>query len=384
MRRVVGVARRRDRDQEVAGLADRGPGEQAYGAVRTAGVLAQGRDIADGHGQRGEDGQGRAPDVRVRGEALDRDEDQAGEADGLADHGEVARDGERRADVGVRHPEVERGGGGLEGEADEGERDTGARQGGQPRVGQGGEGVRHLGEVQAAGGRVQEAHTEQHHGGGGHRGQEELERGLGGEAVPAPQSDQREGGQRGDFEGDDEGGEVPGGGQQGRAGGRGEQQEPVLAAGQVVVLEGVDRQQGGQQRPAEHQELDDQGERVGHITAHVRVGGEAEGAAVVAQEGQQEQRGEREARRRDPPQQRLAGHREEEVGDEHHQGDGRGDGGRREGEPVDGLDQRGDRAHHLPPPRSCWTAGSVRPRRAAGHSPARTVRTARGAQAAYS
>src|SRR5256885_11924245 len=55
-----------------------------------------------------------------------------------------------------------------------------------------------------------------------------------------------EGGQGGDFQGDDQGREVAGGGQEGGAGRGGQQQEPVLPFRELfgAVLEGGDRQKG--------------------------------------------------------------------------------------------------------------------------------------------
>ncbi len=210
-------------------------------------------------------------------------------------------------------------------------------------------------------------------------GQEELQGGLGGPLVAVPDADEGEGGQGGDLQGDDQGGQVAGGGQQGGAGRGGQQQEPELARRDAppVVVQVGDRQQGREQGAAEHQELDDEGEVVGGVAARAQGAGDAEGAAVAVQEGQQHQGGRGESRDRGPAEQGLAGFGDEQVGDEDgERHDGR-DGGRGDREPVDGLDQRlGKRlgAHRVPPARSCCTAGSVRPSRTFGHSPARTVR----------
>lgn len=357
-------------------------------------MLTEGADVADGHGEGGQHGQCGAPDVGVRGEADDGDEDEAGEADRLADDRQVGGDGQRGSDVGLGDPEVEGDGCRLEGEADQGEDHAGLGQGVQSAVDVL-DAVGDLGEVEGSGRRVHEADAQEADGGRGDGRQEELQGRLGGPAVAVPDADQGEGGQGGDLQGDDEGGEVAGGGQQGGSRGGGQQQEPELAFGKspARVLQGGDRQQGRQQRSPEHQELDDEGEAVCRVAAHACVAGQAEGGAVAVQEGQEEGRGGGESRYRQPAEERFAGVADEKVGDEDDEGHDRREGGRRDGQPVDGLDHRlgqglehglGQGAHRVPPARSCCTAGSVSPRRAFGHRPATTVRATSGAQAANS
>jgi hypothetical protein len=308
----------------------------------------------------------------------------------LADDRQVGGDGEGGTDVGVRDPEVEGDGGRLEGEPDEGEDDSGVGQCRELPVD-----VLHAvgdpDEVEGAGGGVQEADAHEADRGGGDRGQEELQGRFRGAPVAVPQADEGEGGKGGDLQGDDEGREVAGGGQEGGTGRGGQQQEPELPLGQppVRVLQGGDRQQGGHEGAAEHQELDDQRELVRGVAADVGVAGEAEGGAVAAEEGQQHEQGRGETGDRQSAEERLAAFGDEEVRDEDDEADDRRDGRRRDGEPVDGLDQRRgqglDRgAHRVPPARSCCTAGSLSPRSTLGHSPATTVRTTSGVQAANS
>ncbi len=333
--------------------------------------------------------------MAVRAERDGGDQGEAGQAGGLADHRQVAGHRERRADVGVGHPEVERDGGGLEREADQGEHRAGLGE----RLQLGG-GVREaLGdalELDRPGGGVDEADAEQHHGGRGDGGEEELERALRAPAVPA-QRDQGERGQGGDLQGDHQGGEVAGGGQQGGAAGGGEQQEPVLAAGQLLGVHGVQREQHREQRAAEGEQLEGEREVVGGVGA--AAGREAEGGAGPAQQGQQHgERGEQ-AGGAQPPEQALAGLGQEQVGDQHGEGGERGDQRRGDGHPVDGLDQAarvgdGERGHdglpqvvsggHQPLPRRCLTAGSERPSSSAGHRPATSVSAASGVQLAAS
>ncbi len=325
--------------RRIAGLADGGPGEEAYSAVRARGLLAQGTDVADGHRERGQGGQGRAPDVGVRREGDDGDEDEAGEADSLADDRQIGGDRQRRPHVGVGYPEVEGDGGCLEGEADEGEDDARLSEGVELRVDVL-DTVGDLCQVEGARGRVHEADAHEADRGRRHRGQEELQGRFGGLPVAVPDADEGEGGQGGDFQSDDEGREVTGGGQEGCSGGGGQQQEPVLPFGEssVGVLEGGDREEGGQERAAEDQELDGEGEAVGRVAAHVRAAGQAEGGTVAVQEGQQQECGGGQACDRDPAEECLLGVADEQVGDKHRESYDGGDGGRRDGEPVDGLD----------------------------------------------
>lgn len=226
---VAGVGGGGDRHKEVAGLGDGRPGEQAYGAAGAGGGLAQGRDVTDGHGEGGDDGKGRSPDVGVRRERDHGDEDQPGEADGFADDRQVGGDRQRGADVGVGDPEVEGCGCRFEGEADESEGDARLGEGGE-LVGDVVEAGGELREVEGAGRRVHEADAEEHHSGRDDGGEEELEGSLGGAPVVALDADEGEGGQRGDFEGDDKGGEVAGGGQECGACRGGQEQEPEFAA----------------------------------------------------------------------------------------------------------------------------------------------------------
>src|SRR6478609_7046269 len=92
---VAGVRGGGDRDEEVAGLADGRPGEEAYGAAGAGRRLAECGDVADGHGEGGQDGQDGAPHIGVGREADHRDEDQPRETHCLADDREVGGDGER-------------------------------------------------------------------------------------------------------------------------------------------------------------------------------------------------------------------------------------------------------------------------------------------------
>lgn len=174
-------------------------------------------------------------------------------------------------------------------------------------------------------------------------------------------------------------------------------------------LAGVaEREQGGEQGAAEHEGLDDQGEVVGGVAAGAGAGsgggrGEAEGGTVAVAQRDEEGQGGDESGDGQRAEERLAVLGEEEVGDQDDQGHGRDDDRGCDREPVDGLDEAGGAlgrggdevrggdapgddgwGHDLPPARSFCTAGSVRPRRAAGHRPARTVSATSGVQAANS
>lgn len=152
--------------------------------------------------------------------------------------------------------------------------------------------------------------------------------------------------QRGHLQGDHQGGEVPGGGQQGGAGGAGEQQEPVLAAGQprggAVVrcraVHGVHREQRGDQRAAEREQLEDQREVVRDVGAAGVPHAEGAPGRAAGEREQGEQR-EGEAAHGQGAEQLAVARGQEEVGDQHREGGQRGDQRGRDRHPVHGLDQ---------------------------------------------
>ena len=115
--------------------------------------------------------------LAVRPEPEPQDDQEAGEAAGLRHHGQERRHPDRRTDVGVGDPPVERHGRDLEQQAGEQQRGPDRRDRGRGRPGD--ERGREQVEVQRAGDAVQQGGAEQHHGERHHRDEERLERGLG-------------------------------------------------------------------------------------------------------------------------------------------------------------------------------------------------------------
>ena len=95
-------------------MGDAGVGEHALDVA-----LEERAEVADGHGERGEDPDQHGPAVLHGREAGEGDAQQDGEGGGLGGGRHEADDGGGRALVDVGGPDVEGGGGDLEAEADE-------------------------------------------------------------------------------------------------------------------------------------------------------------------------------------------------------------------------------------------------------------------------
>ena len=101
-------------DEQVAGVGDAGVGEHALDVA-----LEERAEVADGHGERGEDPDQDGPAVLHGREAGEGDAEQDGEGGGFGGGGHEADDRGGCALVDVGGPDVERSGGDLEAEADE-------------------------------------------------------------------------------------------------------------------------------------------------------------------------------------------------------------------------------------------------------------------------
>ncbi len=106
-------------DQHVAGVGDRGVGQEALDVA-----LGDGDHVAEGHRQEGEDGNEILPVVAQGAKALDQNPDRGGEGGRLRHDRHEGGHGGRGAVVGVRRPEVERDRRHLEAEADDQEEEA--------------------------------------------------------------------------------------------------------------------------------------------------------------------------------------------------------------------------------------------------------------------
>ena len=136
-----------DAEEEIAGVADAGVGEEAFEVG-----LRDGGEVAEDHGGAGDDGEERE-DFFLQGgdneEGLD-DAEEDDEAGGFGGDGEEGGDRGGRALVNVGDPELERGGGDFETEGDEDEAEA-EEEGGAGGLVEGGEFFGDGGEVELSG-----------------------------------------------------------------------------------------------------------------------------------------------------------------------------------------------------------------------------------------
>src|SRR5215216_6701187 len=267
--RRVGGRADRERDQHVAGLGDRGVGEQADHVG-----LSQGDHVAEQHGEGGQDGEGWRPVAGVGGEGHEGHLEEAGEPGRLGGDRQVGGHRDRGALVGVGGPEVERGRRHLEGEA--GDDQEHAHHGGR-LVAEPGQALGDGAELERPGEAVDQAHAEQHYGRGQHPDEQELERALVAAGVALAEAGGDEAGGRDDLQRQEQHQQIAGGRHQQHADEARQDQEVELA---LVGGAGIDvalAHQQDQQQRAKEQALEQQGVVVDHERA-------AEGAAVARPE----------------------------------------------------------------------------------------------------
>ena len=180
--------------QPVAGHGQRGDHEARLGDARVGHEahhvgLAQGDQVADRHGQGGQDPDQRLPHFAAGVEADEDQGQQGNEACRLGGHRQEGGDRGGRPFVDVGCPGVKRDGRHLEGEAGHHEHDAHGHYGRRSPCG--GHAGTYLGQQGGARHAIEERHAVEHHRRGEHTHQVVLQAGFGGVEVPlAPRHQQ--------------------------------------------------------------------------------------------------------------------------------------------------------------------------------------------------
>src|SRR6185437_2594483 len=181
---------------QVSGVRDGRIGQQALDVA-----LAQCTEVAEGHGDDRQPPQDRYPVAAQEREGSEGDAQQNGEGSGFGAGGHERDDGGGRAFVDIGRPDVERRSGNLEGEADDDHCHADVEQRLRLTVVDGGGDV---GDARAAGGAVDQRDSVEEEGRGEGAEKEILERGFGALRTAAAEARHDVGGDRGDFEGDED------------------------------------------------------------------------------------------------------------------------------------------------------------------------------------
>ena len=267
-----------DAEEEVAGVADAGVGEEAFEVG-----LREGGEVAEDHGGSGDHGEKRK-DFFLQGgdneEGLD-DAEEDDEAGGFRGDGEEGGDRSGRALVDVRNPELERGGRDFEAEGDEDETET-EEQRGCGRLVEGREFFRDGGEVELSGHAIDPRDAVDEEAGGEGTEDEIFRSGLEAGFATAQVGDEDVEGDGDEFERDEDHHEVDGRGHPHEAG-AGEDGEDVefpesgaAALGGHVGFDGrcVFQRHDEHDDGCEEGELfEEDGQRIGAVEARVGRGG---------------------------------------------------------------------------------------------------------------
>ncbi len=213
-------------------MGDAGVGEQALNVA-----LEQGTEVADGHRQRCQNPHKDRPAVLHLREAGEGDAEQDGEGSGLGRGGHEADDRGGCTLIDVGRPDMERSGGDLEAQADKDEGEGGEGEGrGRSGLEAEGDGV----DVGRAGGPERESDAVKEEGGGEGAEQEVLDGGLGAGGLALAEAAEDVGGNRGDFEADEDHEELDRAGHEHHADGAEAEQGEVLACVAGVAFEVVE------------------------------------------------------------------------------------------------------------------------------------------------
>ena len=182
--------------EQIAGVGDGRVGQHALHVL-----LAKGGEVADGHGEDGDDPEQRRPERVEIGEHLVDDAQEQREGGGFGRGGEQRDDGRGRAFVDVGRPDVEGRGGDFEENADEHERQRGDDQG---LILRGGRELRDLVDLRGSGGAEDERDAVEQKCGGEGAEEEVLDGGFRAAAGLLAVAGEDVGGDGGDFESDED------------------------------------------------------------------------------------------------------------------------------------------------------------------------------------
>ena len=221
--------------QQIAGMGDGRIGQHALHVL-----LAKGGEVADGHGEDGDDPEQRRPERTQIGEHFVDDAQKQCEGGGFGRGGKQRNNGRRRAFVDVGRPDVEGRGGDFEENADQHERQRGDDQG---LVLRGGRQVRDLVDLRGSGSAEDERDAVEQECGGEGAEEEILDGGFRAAAGLLAVAGKDVGGDGRDFKRDEDDEQFDGAGEQAHADCAEDDERVELALMVAVCGQRVEREQ---------------------------------------------------------------------------------------------------------------------------------------------
>ena len=241
--------------EQVAGVGNGGIGQHALDVV-----LAQSGEVADGHGEDGDDPHQGLPHAVEHGEAREEQADEDGEGGNLGRSRQEGYDGGWCAFIDVRGPDVEGSGGDFEEDADHEKGEGGEDEVAASRMGdQGADFV----DLRGARSAEDEGHSVEEEAGGEGAEKEVFDGGFGALAGVFAEAGENVGRDGGDFEGDENNQELDRRGHQAHADCAEDHQGEVFAAMVLVGGQGVEGDEQGDEDDSADEDVEEDAEGIG-------------------------------------------------------------------------------------------------------------------------
>ncbi len=241
--------------KQIAGVGDGRVGQHALDVL-----LAERGKIADRHGEDGDDPEQWRPDGAEMGEHLVDHAEEQSKGGSFGRGREQGDDGRGRAFVDVGRPDVERRGGNLEENADQHERQGSENE--RLVLRDGGE-ARDLIDLRGAGSAKDEGNAVKQKRGGKRAEEEVFDGGFRAAAGLFPVTGKDVGGDRGDFEGDEDHEQLDGAGEQAHANSAEYDERVILALVVAVLRQRIEREQEGDENDAADEDVEEDREGAG-------------------------------------------------------------------------------------------------------------------------
>ena len=236
-------------------MGDGGVGQHALDVL-----LAESGEIADGHGEDRDDPQQRRPERAEMGKHLIDDAQEQGEGGGFGCGGEQGDDRRGRAFVDIGRPDVEGRGGDFEENSDQHKRQRGKDEG---LILRNGRETRNLVNLRGACGAKDHCDAVEKKCSSEGAEEEVFDGGFGAAAGLLAVAGEDVGGDRGDFEGNEDDEQLDGGGEQAHADCAENDEGVELALVVAIGWQSVEREQEGHEDDAADEDVEEDGEGAG-------------------------------------------------------------------------------------------------------------------------